>query len=140
MLAVAVLLLPAELERSRAQVRQGQRSLRSFGLGLTAQELAADALELLADVQFRVIEADLLPGEASVSQNFEVDGLRSPVPITAWLRPLEFYAKALQESGFVITGLSEPHPSGQLLRSDDWWRTSFPRPLFMLIVAQRWPR
>jgi SAM-dependent methyltransferase len=76
----------------------------------------------------------------SVSQNFEVDGLQSPAPITAWLRPLEFYANALRESGFVITSLSEPHPSEQLLRSDDWWRTSFPRPLFMLIVAQRWPR
>jgi len=76
----------------------------------------------------------------SVSQNFEVDGLRSPVPITAWLRPLEFYANALHESGFVITSLSEPHPSEQLLRSDDWWQTSFPRPLFLLIVTQRWPQ
>jgi 2-polyprenyl-3-methyl-5-hydroxy-6-metoxy-1,4-benzoquinol methylase len=75
-----------------------------------------------------------------VTQNFEVDGLQSPAANTTWVRPLEYYAKALQESGFVITGLSEPHPSEQLLRSDDWWRTSFPRPLFILIVAQRWPR
>jgi 2-polyprenyl-3-methyl-5-hydroxy-6-metoxy-1,4-benzoquinol methylase len=76
----------------------------------------------------------------SVTQNFEVDGLRSPAPNTAWLRPLEFYTNALEESGFAITSLSEPHPSEQLLSSDDWWRTSFTRPLFMLIVAQRWSR
>jgi hypothetical protein len=69
-----------------------------------------------------------------------VDGLQSPAPITAWVRPLEFYAKALHEAGFVITSLSEPPPSEQLLCSDDWWRNSFPRPLLMLIVAQRWPR
>ena len=76
----------------------------------------------------------------SISQNFQVDGLQSPAPITAWLRPLEYYTNALRESGFVITSLSEPHPSERLLRSDDWWRTSLPRPLFMLIVARRWPR
>ncbi len=74
----------------------------------------------------------------SVTQNFEVDGLHSPVPNTTWLRPLEFYTKTLQESGFAITSLGEPHPSEQLLRSDDWWRTSFTRPLFILMVAQRW--
>jgi 2-polyprenyl-3-methyl-5-hydroxy-6-metoxy-1,4-benzoquinol methylase len=75
-----------------------------------------------------------------VTQDFEVDGLQSPAANTTWVRPLEYYAKALQKSGFVITGLSEPHPSEQLLRSDDWWRTSFPRPLFILMVAQRWSR
>ena len=75
-----------------------------------------------------------------VTQNFEVDGLQSPAANTTWLRPLEYYARALQDSGFVITGLTEPHPSEQLLHDDDWWRTSFTRPLFMLIVAQRWSR
>jgi 2-polyprenyl-3-methyl-5-hydroxy-6-metoxy-1,4-benzoquinol methylase len=72
----------------------------------------------------------------SVTQNFVVDGLRSPSPNTAWLHPLEFYTQALNDSGFVITGLSEPHPSEQQLRDDEWWRTSFTRPLFMLITAQ----
>ena len=75
-----------------------------------------------------------------VTQNFEVDGMQSPAPNTTWLRPLEYYAKALQESGFAITGLSEPHPSEQLLGSDDWWRTAFTRPLFILVTAQRWPQ
>jgi SAM-dependent methyltransferase len=75
-----------------------------------------------------------------VTQTFEVDGLQSPIPNTTWLRPLEYYTKALHEPGFVITGLSEPHPSEQLLGSDDWWRTAFTPPLFMLITAQRWPR
>jgi 2-polyprenyl-3-methyl-5-hydroxy-6-metoxy-1,4-benzoquinol methylase len=74
----------------------------------------------------------------SVTQNFEVDGLRSPSPNTAWLHPLEFYTKALHDSGFVITSLSEPHPSEKQLQGDEWWRASFTRPLFMLITAQLW--
>jgi 2-polyprenyl-3-methyl-5-hydroxy-6-metoxy-1,4-benzoquinol methylase len=76
----------------------------------------------------------------SITQNFEVDGLQSPAPNTTWLHPLEFYTTTLQEAGFAITSLTEPHPSEQLLRSDDWWRTSFTRPLFILMVAQRWSR
>ena len=38
-LAIAVLLLPTKLERGHAQIRQGQRSLRPFGLGLATQKL-----------------------------------------------------------------------------------------------------
>jgi 2-polyprenyl-3-methyl-5-hydroxy-6-metoxy-1,4-benzoquinol methylase len=71
-----------------------------------------------------------------VTQNFEVDGLRSPTANTAWLRPLEFYTGALQESGFAITSLTEPHPTSEMMKADEWWRTSFTRPLFMLITAQ----
>ena len=71
-----------------------------------------------------------------VTQNFEVDGLRSPAANTAWLRPLEFYTGALQQSGFAITGLTEPHPTAEMMKADEWWRTSFTRPLFMLITAQ----
>ena len=71
-----------------------------------------------------------------IVQNFEVDGLRSPVANTSWLRPLESYAEALRESGFVITSLTEPHPSQQMIQEDEWWRTAFSRPLFMLLVAE----
>jgi hypothetical protein len=35
----------------------------------------------------------------SVTQNFVVDGLRSPTTYTAWLRPLEFYTEALEVRG-----------------------------------------
>ena len=63
-LAVGVLLLPAELERGDAQVRQGKRRLGCLGLGLPAQELAADALKLLTDVELSMIEVDQFPGEA----------------------------------------------------------------------------
>ena len=49
-LPVGVLLLPAELERGDAQVGEGKRGLGRLGLGLAAQELAADTLDLLADV------------------------------------------------------------------------------------------
>jgi ubiquinone/menaquinone biosynthesis C-methylase UbiE len=71
-----------------------------------------------------------------VVQNFEVDGLKSPAANTSWLRPLEDYTEALREAGFVITGLTEPHPSQQMIEEDEWWRTAFSRPLFMLLVAE----
>jgi 2-polyprenyl-3-methyl-5-hydroxy-6-metoxy-1,4-benzoquinol methylase len=75
-----------------------------------------------------------------VSQHFEVDGLTSPAANTAWLRPLEYYTKSLTQAGFVITGLTEPHPSEEMITDDDWWRTSFTRPLFLLITAQKWEK
>ena len=53
---VGLLLLPAELQCRDAQVGEGERGLRRFGLGLAAKELAADTLELLADVQFGSVE------------------------------------------------------------------------------------
>jgi ubiquinone/menaquinone biosynthesis C-methylase UbiE len=71
-----------------------------------------------------------------IVQNFDVDGLQSPVANTSWLSPLEFYTEALRESGFVITSLTEPHPSQQMIQEDEWWRTSFSRPLFLLLVAE----
>jgi hypothetical protein len=60
---VGLLLLFAELQRSHAEVRQRQRRLGWFGLGLTADELAADPLDLLADVQLGGVKVDRLPGE-----------------------------------------------------------------------------
>jgi SAM-dependent methyltransferase len=71
-----------------------------------------------------------------VTQNFEVDGLESPAANTSWLRPLEDYTEALREAGFVITSLTEPHPTQQMIKDDDWWQTGFSRPLFMLLVAE----
>jgi 2-polyprenyl-3-methyl-5-hydroxy-6-metoxy-1,4-benzoquinol methylase len=71
-----------------------------------------------------------------IVQKFDVDGLRSPIANTSWLRPLESYTQALRESGFVITGLTEPHPTQQMIQEDEWWRTSFSRPLFMLLIAE----
>ena len=61
---VGVLLLPAELERGDAQVWEGERGFGCLGLGLAAQQLSADALKLLADVELGAVEVDELPGEA----------------------------------------------------------------------------
>ena len=36
----------------------------------------------------------------------------------------------------MITSLTEPHPSQQMILEDGWWRTAFSRPLFMLLVAE----
>jgi hypothetical protein len=44
-------------------VTQRQGRLRCFGLGLTADELVADPLDLLADVQLGGVKVDRLPGE-----------------------------------------------------------------------------
>jgi SAM-dependent methyltransferase len=71
-----------------------------------------------------------------IEQNFEVDGLTSPVPAVAWFRPLEFYTEQLRKSGFVIVSLTEPHPSAEQMESDNWWRKGFTRPLFMLLSSQ----
>lgn len=71
-----------------------------------------------------------------IEQHFEVDGLVSPAPTTAWIRPLEDYSAALADAGFCITTLREPHPIGQIGEST-WWRDNFPRPLFLLLVATK---
>jgi SAM-dependent methyltransferase len=76
----------------------------------------------------------------SIEQAFEVDSLTSPVANTAWFRPLEFYTEELRKSGFVITSLTEPHPSPEQVQADSWWRKGFTRPLFMLLVAQLWDK
>jgi 2-polyprenyl-3-methyl-5-hydroxy-6-metoxy-1,4-benzoquinol methylase len=73
----------------------------------------------------------------SIEQPFEVDGLTSPAANTAWFRPLEFYAEQLRRSGFVITSLTEPHPSPDQVKADLWWRKGFSRPLFLLLVSER---
>jgi SAM-dependent methyltransferase len=72
----------------------------------------------------------------SIEQHFEVDGLTSPAANTAWFRPLEYYTEQLRNSRFAITGLTEPHPSADQVRTDPWWRKGFTRPLFMLITAR----
>jgi hypothetical protein len=61
---------------------------------------------------------------------------KSPVANTSWLRPLESYTEALRASGFVITSLTEPHPTQQMVQEDEWRQTAFSRPLFMLLVAE----
>jgi 2-polyprenyl-3-methyl-5-hydroxy-6-metoxy-1,4-benzoquinol methylase len=72
-----------------------------------------------------------------IDQRFLVDGLESPSEITSWLHPLEFYAGTLRDGGFVIADIREPHPTGEQLRNDPWWRAGFPTAIFMLLVAER---
>jgi len=72
-----------------------------------------------------------------IEQRFEVDGIVSPDRTVTWVRPLEAYTEAITSSGFCITGLTEPHPSAAQLAASEWWRENFPRPLFIMITAQR---
>jgi hypothetical protein len=58
--------------------------------------------------------------------------------MSAWrAMGLEFYISAIVDAGFSVVGLTEPHPSAEVLREDEWWRTNFVKPLFMLISAAR---
>jgi ubiquinone/menaquinone biosynthesis C-methylase UbiE len=72
-----------------------------------------------------------------VTQKFNVDGIISPAEVTSYHRPLEFYFGSLRDANLWITDLQEPHPTTEQLRNDPWWQASFPRPLFLLFVAQK---
>ncbi|HEY5360144.1 MAG TPA: hypothetical protein VIJ82_21095 [Streptosporangiaceae bacterium] len=72
-----------------------------------------------------------------ISQRFNVDGIASPEEITSYHWPLEYYVRTLREAGLWITDLREPHPSAEQLRDDPWWQDNFPRPLFLLLTAQK---
>ncbi len=75
--------------------------------------------------------------ERHVNQTFVVAGIESPAEVYMNFRSLEYYAQAIIQAGFVITGLSEPHPPIEQLESDDWWGANFVKPLFLLISAER---
>ena len=49
---------------------------------------------------------------------------------------LNLDTEELRKCGFMITNLTEPHPSPEQVQADSWWRKGFTRPLFMLLVAQ----
>ena len=53
----------ADLERGDAQSGERKGRFRGLGLDLTAEELAADPLELFADVQLGGVEVDQFPGK-----------------------------------------------------------------------------
>lgn len=74
-----------------------------------------------------------------VDQTFKVAGIESPDEVHMRFRPLEFYTRCIIDAGFVLTRLDEPHPSDELLASDEWWRKNFVKPLFMLIAAEVLP-
>lgn len=85
----------------------------------------------------QMLTADEYFARRAIQQSFEVDGLTSPAASTSWVRPLESYTEALTANGLVITRLTEPHPSEQLVASSEWWQENFPRPLFLLITARK---
>jgi SAM-dependent methyltransferase len=71
-----------------------------------------------------------------IATRLNVAGLRSPDQFHMTFHPLERYISATVDSGYVITRISEPHPSPAQM-NDDWWLENFVKPLFMLIVAER---
>lgn len=72
-----------------------------------------------------------------ISQKFNVDGVISPAEVTSYHRPLEFYIRSFRDACLWITDLQEPHPSHEQMSKDPWWQTHYPRPLFLLLVAQK---
>lgn len=72
----------------------------------------------------------------TINQRFNVAGFESPSEVRMTFRSLESYASLLISSGYVITHLSEPHPSPEQLQQE-WWQQNFVTPLFMLIIGER---
>ena len=93
----------------------------------TAHAERGDHGELPVDVYFSTRRID---------QRFNVAGIESPDEVHMNFRPLEYYMSLLTESGYVVTHLSEPHPTTEQLK-DEWWRKNFVKPLFMLVVGER---
>ncbi len=71
-----------------------------------------------------------------IEERLNVAGLQSQGQFRMTFHPLERYVSATVGSGYVITRISEPHPS-PVQMEDDWWQRNFVKPLFMLIVAER---
>jgi SAM-dependent methyltransferase len=71
-----------------------------------------------------------------LSDHFVVAGLRSPAPVSRYLRPLSDYVEGLEVSGFCGVDLAEPRPSPRQW-ADQWWRDNFRRPLFLLLTAEK---
>jgi 2-polyprenyl-3-methyl-5-hydroxy-6-metoxy-1,4-benzoquinol methylase len=71
-----------------------------------------------------------------IDEHLKVAGLESPDRFRMTFYPLEYYVSAVVDSGYVITKISEPHPS-PLQMEDEWWQTNFVTPLFMLVIAER---
>jgi ubiquinone/menaquinone biosynthesis C-methylase UbiE len=71
-----------------------------------------------------------------ITQRFNVAGIESPGEVHMNFWPLEYYISLLTNSGYVVTHLSEPHPTPEQLKQE-WWRKNFVKPLFMLVVGER---
>jgi hypothetical protein len=85
----------------------------------TAHAERGDHGDLLGEVYFSAYQID---------QRFNVAGIESPGEIHMNFRSLEYYMSLLTDSGYVVTHLSEPHPTPEQLRQE-WWRKSFVKPL-----------
>jgi len=72
----------------------------------------------------------------TIQQRFNVAGFESPDEVRMAFRPLEQYTSLVTSSGYVITHLSEPHPTPEQLQQKWWWR-NFVTPLFMLLIGER---
>ncbi len=72
-----------------------------------------------------------------ISQKFDVNGVISPAEVTSYHRPLEFYIGSFRDADLWIIDLQEPHPTDDQMLTDPWWQASFPRPLFLLLIAQK---
>lgn len=81
------------------------------------------------------IPVEVYFSERTVDQPFVVAGIESPDDVHMKFRPLEFYSGILADAGFAIERLTEPHPSLSEVAANDWWRSNFRKPLFMLISS-----
>ncbi|MGH3866243.1 MAG: methyltransferase domain-containing protein [Pseudonocardiaceae bacterium] len=83
------------------------------------------------------IPVDVYFSTRQIDEKFNVAGIESPGEVHMNFRSLEYYFSLLTGSGYVVTHLSEPHPTPEQVKNDEWWRKTFTKPLFMLVVAER---
>lgn len=67
---------------------------------------------------------------------FLVGGIKSPSPYSYLHLPLQDWVRIIQQAGFTIESIQEPHPLTRLLRKL-WWRENFKSPRFIFVVAQK---
>jgi len=68
--------------------------------------------------------------------HFLVKGVKSPNPYSYLHLPLEEWMHILQDKGFAILDVKEPHPSAHLLKRR-WWRENFDYPRIIFLVAEK---
>jgi len=70
-----------------------------------------------------------------LSKKFLVSGLWSPAPDRHIHLSLEKWVEIITKNAFLISKITEPHPSLSLIKKNKWWRKHFARPMFILIEA-----
>ncbi|HOK35379.1 MAG TPA: class I SAM-dependent methyltransferase [Candidatus Pacearchaeota archaeon] len=65
--------------------------------------------------------------------SYLVSGIKSPSAYFYLHLPLSRWIEILENNGFLIKRIDEPHPPLELMKKDEWWKENFQKPMFILI-------